>query len=476
MYQQTATQTQNPLGSAPIGKLLLSFSLPSIISCLINSLYNIVDQIFIGQGVGYLGNAATTVAFPVMTIILAFATLLGSGGSAYAAIKLGEGKEQEAKTTLNNLFALSIIMGVVIMVLGLIFLEPILNLFGATPDNLSYAIDYTSIILLGVPFNILGITLSNMARTDGNPRLSMYGILIGAALNTILDPIYIFIFDWGVKGAAVATITSQILSAAILYHYFWKRANLRLDRKDMHLQGRILKKIVTLGASSGITQSVACVMQVVMNNSLVYYGNQSAVGGDMALSAMGIVMKLVMILAAFCVGTGVGAQPILGFNYGARQFHRIRRTYFSAVAFASGSITIGWLLCQVAPEPIIHLFGKSDPQFNEFAVRCMRIYLGGIFCAGFQIVSTNYFQATGQPLKASLLSMLRQLLLLIPLLLILPLFFGLDGILYAGPCADIASALIVLAFIWPEMRKLNRLVQQEENNHAQREPEMALAH
>lgn len=459
MQQRTLTmEGENPLGVRPVKRLLFSFSIPAIISCLVNSVYNIVDQIFIGQGVGYLGNAATTIAFPLMTIIMAFATLIGSGGSAYAALRLGEGRKREALLTLNNLLIIAIGLGILLAATGLIFLKPILTLFGATETTMPYAIDYTSIVLMGVPFSVISIALSNMARTDGHPRMSMYGILIGAALNTVLDPIYIFILDWGVKGAAIATITAQFVSTVVLCYYFLRKGNMRFTRRYMKPVGRVWYKIFSLGISSGITSLVACIMQVVMNNSLVYYGNQTEITGDVALSAMGIVMKIAMILASVCIGFGIGAQPILGFNLGAKKYTRVRHTYLLAVSIATGSILIGWAVCQLAPHLVLSLFGKENQTFTDFAVRCLRIYLGGIFCAGFQIVSTNYFQATGQPLKASLLSMLRQLILLIPLLLILPLFFGLNGLLYAGPCADIGSAVIVALFILPEMRKLNRRI------------------
>lgn len=459
MQQRTLTmEGENPLGVRPVKGLLFSFSIPAIISCLVNSVYNIVDQIFIGQGVGYLGNAATTIAFPLMTIIMAFATLIGSGGSAYAALRLGEGRKREALLTLNNLLVIAIGLGILLAATGLIFLKPILTLFGATETTMPYAIDYTSIVLMGVPFSVISIALSNMARTDGHPRMSMYGILIGAALNTVLDPIYIFILDWGVKGAAIATITAQFVSTVVLCYYFLRKGNMRFTRRYMKPVGRVWYKIFSLGISSGITSLVACIMQVVMNNSLVYYGNQTEITGDVALSAMGIVMKIAMILASVCIGFGIGAQPILGFNLGAKKYARVRHTYLLAVSIATGSILIGWAVCQLAPHLVLSLFGKGNQTFTDFAVRCLRIYLGGIFCAGFQIVSTNYFQATGQPLKASLLSMLRQLILLIPLLLILPLFFGLNGLLYAGPCADIGSAVIVALFILPEMRKLNRKI------------------
>ena len=459
MQQRTLTmEGENPLGVRPVKGLLFSFSIPAIISCLVNSVYNIVDQIFIGQGVGYLGNAATTIAFPLMTIIMAFATLIGSGGSAYAALRLGEGRKREALLTLNNLLVIAIGLGILLAATGLIFLKPILTLFGATETTMPYAIDYTSIVLMGVPFSVISIALSNIARTDGHPRMSMYGILIGAALNTVLDPIYIFVLDWGVKGAAIATITAQFVSTVVLCYYFLKKGNMCFTRRYMKPVGRVWYKIFSLGISSGITSLVACIMQVVMNNSLVYYGNQTEITGDVALSAMGIVMKIAMILASVCIGFGIGAQPILGFNLGAKKYARVRHTYLLAVSIATGSILIGWAVCQLAPHLVLSLFGKENQTFTDFAVRCLRIYLGGIFCAGFQIVSTNYFQATGQPLKASLLSMLRQLILLIPLLLILPLFFGLNGLLYAGPCADIGSAVIVALFILPEMRKLNRRI------------------
>lgn len=464
MEQQLHTQKkENPLGCQPVGRLLLQFAVPSTISVLVNSVYNIVDQIFIGQGVGYLGNAATTVTFPIITIIMAFATLLGSGGSAYAAIKLGQKRDNEAERTLNNNFTLGVIMGIILAVVSLIFMEPLLSLFGATDTVMPYAKDYASIILIGVPFSVIGPCLSNLARTDGSPRLSMYGILIGAILNTILDPIYIFIFHWGVKGAALATITSQIISAVVLFVYFYKFSHMRLHLKELKLDPVICKNTFTLGASSGITQLVACIMQITMNNSLVHYGNQSSVGGDVALSAMGIVMKIAMILASVCIGIGIGSQTIFGFNFGAGKYDRIKKLFKDSVLAATISVLIGWLVCQTAPDLVVKLFGGGNKQFVDFAEKCLRIYLGGIFCAGFQIISTNYFQATGQALKASVLSMLRQLLLLIPLILILPLFFGLDGILFAGPAADISSAVIVLLFIIPEMKKLNRKIRENES-------------
>jgi len=457
MEHNKINQGGNPLGYKPIGQLLMQFALPAIIAMLVNSIYNIVDQIFIGQGIGYLGNAATTISFPIVTIILAVSTLLGAGGSAYAAIKLGEKKEEEAERTLGTVTVLTLAASAVVVAAGFIFLDPMLRLFGATDNTMVYAIEYTSILLIGTPFNMLGVVLSNMARTDGSPSIAMYAMLAGAFLNTILDPVYIFILHWGVTGAAIATITSQIISAVVLVMYFVKKGkNMRYHKSILRIDPEICRLVIPLGISSGITQIASTILQVVMNNSLVYYGNQTAVGGDVALSAMGIVNKISMILVSICLGIGIGSQPIFGFNKGANQPKRVRKTFLVAAASATSVAVIGWLVCQLFPGAILSLFGTEDPQFNLFAERCLRIYMLGIFAAGFQVVSTSYFQSTGQPLKASILSMLRQLLLLIPLILILPLHFGLSGILYAGPAADIISALVVSQFIIYELRKLNK--------------------
>lgn len=451
-------KTKNPLGYQPIGRLLMKFAIPSVVSMLVNAVYNIVDQIFIGQGVGYLGNAATTVSFPIVTIILAVGTMLGAGGSAYAAIKLGEKNEAEAEKTLGNIFVLLTIIGLALTILGLVFLDPILKIFGATPNNMMYARDYASIILIGTVFNLLGIGLSNMARCDGSPNVAMYSMITGALLNCILDPTYIFIFGWGVKGAAIATITSQIISTIILVYYFTKKGNMRLRFVNMKLKPSICKMAFSLGISSCITQLSSTVLQIVLNNSLVYYGNLTSVTGDVALSAMGIVMKISQIIVSICVGVGIGAQPILGFNKGANQPKRIKKTYKLASTIATSVTTIGWAMFMLIPHIILMLFGTADENFTDFAIKAMRIYDLGVFCAGFQITSTSYFQATGQPMKASILSSLRQLILLIPLIVILPTQFGLDGILMAGPIADITSAIIVFFFIHHEMKKLDKQI------------------
>ena len=452
----------NPLGYVPIGALLLRFALPSVVGMLVNAIYNIVDQIFIGRGVGYLGNAATTIAFPIVTIILAVSTLLGAGGSAYAALKLGEHDEEAAEQTCGNVFVLSVLSGVVLAIVGLLCLDPLVKMFGASENTLEYARQYTSIILLAAPFNVLGVSMSNMARTDGNPNLSMYSIVVGALLNVALDPLFIFVFHWDVAGAAIATAISQVVSAVILVVYFTKKSKMRLHRRTMRLNAGICRNMSILGISSCVLQLASTVLNIVLNNVLVTYGNQSEVGGDIALSAMGIVMKISMIIISVCIGIGVGSQPILGYNRGARQLKRVRSAYLLALCVSVSVTSVGWILCETIPEQILLLFGKENQTFMDFAVRSMRIFLGGIFFAGAQIVTTNYFQATGQPLKANFMSTLRQVLLLIPLLFILPRFMGLNGVLYAGLIADLVTGAVVVLVVGIEVLKLTRQIAKEE--------------
>lgn len=461
--EKNITQMNNPLGSEKIGKLLITYSLPVIIAILVNAAYNIVDQIFIGQGVGFVGIAATTVTFPITTVASALASWFGAGGTTYAAIKLGEGNKDECELTFNNLFLFTFIVGVIFAGCCLIFLGPVLRATGATGDVMPYAEQYATIMLIGMPFSMISLTLSGLARVDGNPIVSMYSMMLGVVLNIILDPIYIFIFHWGVAGAAFATITSQIVSMVIIVFYFCKKSNfLHINFNKMKLQKRIIKEIITTGVSSGIIQFVAVIMQLVMNNSLNYYCRQDNVSSSVALGGIGVALKILMIFATLCMGLGIGAQPILGFNYGAKNYARIRETFIKACVAGTISITLGWILCQIMPSTLAGLFGKQSGEFIEFTSRCIKIYLGGIFVVGFEIIATNYFQATKQTLKASILSLLRQLIILVPLLLILPRFFGLNGILYSGLIADISSAVIIGVFIFREMRNLRnkeRMVQ-----------------
>ena len=455
--EEPKIEERNILAYESPKKLLKMFAWPAIISMLANSLYNIIDQIFIGQAVGYLGNAATTIAFPIVTVVLALGTLFGVGGSAFAAIKLGEGRKDVAEKVLNTVTTMAFIIGIIMMIAGLIYLEPILKIFGATDQTMQYSKEFGGIMIAIIPITMLIIGLANLARADGNPRLAMRSLVSGVVINLLLAPFFIFQFHWGVWGAALATACAQIFSLAVLIWYFVHSSKMRLSLHYLlNPDLNICRKVMAIGFSSCILQSGATILQICMNNSLLYYGNLSPVGGDMAISAMGIVMKVNMIVISTCVGIGMGAQPIIGFNRGAGEPARVKETYLLAATVASAVTVTGWLCCQFIPEEILLIFGSNGEDFMAFAVSCMQLFLGGVFVAGFQIISTSYFQATGQPLKASLLSMLRQLILLLPLIFLLPLWFGLYGILYAGMISDLVAAAIVAVFMVKEMKKLNR--------------------
>ena len=452
MNESIKMQENNPLATAPISKLLMQFAIPSVLSMLVDALYNMVDQIFIGRGVGYLGIAATTVTFPFVTIMLSIATLLGIGGSVYTSMSMGEGKNKEAEKTLGTVFTLAVIIGSLFTVLCLVFLKPMVYAFGATEASLPYVLDYSSIILLGAPFTMLTISLSSMARAAGSPILAMGCFLAGAILNLILDPIYIFVLGWGVKGAAIATVTSQILSAVILVVYFLKKGHIRLKLRNLCPAPPICGRVIMFGLPACMIQLASTILQIELNKALVRYGTQS-ISSETALSAVGIVLRISSVVVSICVGIAIGMQPIIGFNKGAGLEHRVKETFKKAVCAATVVSVIGWLACELFPVGILQLFGMNEAVYLEFAVRCMRIFLFGMIAAGFQVVSAQYYLATGQAIKAMFLSVLRPLLLMIPLIYIFSRIWALDGILYSSPAADILTTLIVAVLVCYDMRK-----------------------
>ena len=454
--EQTQIQ-QNPLGYKNIPTLLRSFAIPSIIATLVSSLYNIVDQIFIGQGVGYLGNAATNVSYPLTTICLALSLLIGIGSASRFSLSLGAGEDDEAARVVGTGICMMIVFGVLYAVIIELFLYPMLDAFGATSENLSYAAAYSRIIALGMPFQIITTSMSNLIRADGSPKYSMTCMLIGAILNTILDPIFIFVFHLGVAGAAWATIIGQFFSflAAILYVRRFKSIQLKREHIRMRLQDCL--STASLGMSNSLNQVALTLVQIVMNNSLTYYGAMTVYGKDIPLAACGIVMKTNAILLAFFIGISQGSQPIVGFNYGAKQYPRVRKTYKLAIACSFVISTIGFILFQFFPYQIISLFGKGDALYYEFAIHFMRTFLFMVIVNGVQLISSNFFAAIGKPVKGLLLSMTRQVFFLIPLVLILPLFFGIDGVLYAGPVADSVAFVVSLTLISLEMKKMKKM-------------------
>lgn len=447
----------NPLGYEKISKLLRGFAIPSIIAMLVSSLYNIVDQIFIGQGVGYLGNAATNVAYPLTTICLAIALLIGVGSASRFSLYLGAGEKEKASHVVGTAFCMMVILGIIYAIVIEIFLIPLLTAFGATKDVMPYAISYTRITAVGMPLLIVINAMSSLIRADGSPKYSMMCMLIGAIVNTILDPILIFSFDMGVAGAAIATVIGQIFSFIMAIYYIKRFQSVELHKSHFQLVPKECLKIASLGMSNSLNQVAITFVQIVLNNSLTYYGDMSAFGKEIPLAACGIVMKTNAILFAVIIGISQGTQPIVGFNYGAKKYDRVKQAYKLAIMWNLIVSCIGFILFQFFPKSIISIFGTGEPLYFEFAVKFMRIFLFMVIINGVQLISSNFFAAIGKPVKGLILSMTRQVIFLIPLILILPLFMGIDGIMYAGPCADTIAFITTFIMISIEMKNINKL-------------------
>ncbi|MBC5730049.1 MATE family efflux transporter [Pseudoflavonifractor hominis] len=448
----------NPLGYEPLPKLLRSFAVPSVIAMLVSSLYNIVDQIFIGQGVGYLGNAATNVAYPLTTICLAIALLIGIGSASRFSLSLGAGEPEQAARVVGNAIAMMAVLGILYALLVELFLHPLLLAFGATPDVMPYAIEYTRITALGMPLLIVTNAMSNLARADGSPKYSMTCMLVGAVINTILDPIFIFVFHQGVAGAALATVIGQFFSFLLAVRYAFRFQHINLRREHLRLSLSESLQTASLGMSSSLNQVAITFVQIVINNSLTHYGASSIYGTDIPLAACGIVMKTNAILLAVVIGISQGSQPIIGFNYGAKQYDRVRGIYRLAIGCNLVVSLVGFLLFQFCPRQIISIFGSGNALYFEFAVRFMRIFLFMVLVNGVQMLSSNFFSAIGKPVKGLVLSMTRQVLFLIPLLLLLPILMGgIDGILFAGPVADTMAFLTTVCLVSREMKRIRGL-------------------
>ena len=456
-------QEENILGKEKIGKLIRKFSIPCIISMLVNSLYNIVDQIFIGQGVGYLGNGATNVVFPLVMIGLAFSLMFGDGASAYLSLKLGEKKKKEAENGVGNGIMLSIIVSVIFCIVTLLFLPQFLKIFGCTENLKSYAMTYGTIIAIGFPFSMIGTTLNSIIRADGSPKYSMFSMISGAVLNTILDPIFIFVLHKGVEGAAIATVISQIVTFILNVIYIKRFKTIKISKDCFKLQFNICKKIAMLGVSSFITQmSFVCVMAV-ENNLLGKYGAESKYGAEIPITVLGIVMKINQILNSIIVGIAAGSQPIWGYNYGAKKFDRVKQTLKIVLSASVIISTIAFILFQTIPDKLILLFGSGDENYMDFACLAFRTYLMLCIFNGVQIPSGIFFQAIGQSTKSAILSLSRQIVILIPSMIILSQLFGIVGVLSAGPVADGLAFILAVSLLLRESKKLKN-VNIETNN------------
>lgn len=455
---------RNPLATEKTGKLIARFAIPAIISMLVSSLYNIVDQIFIGQGVGMLGNAATNIAFPVSIICTATALLLGIGSASNYNLESGAGNQEKACRIVGTGLTMLVVSGIVIAGIVLLFLDPLLEIFGVTPEVLPYAQDYTGITAWGIPFLILTTGGNHLIRADRSPTYSMTCMLTGAILNTILDPLFIFGFHLGIKGAAWATVIGQVASGFLVILYFYRFRKLKLTREMLMPKGLFLKAIVSLGVASCINQISMAAVQITMNNTLRFYGASSMYGTDIPLACVGVISKVNMVFMAICIGISQGCQPIWGFNYGAGSYARVRETYYKAFRI---SLVIGimFFLCfQFFPRQLVGVFGTGSEEYFRFAERYFRIFMFMTFLNGIQPMSSGFFTSIGKAKLGIVVSLTRQVIFLLPLILIFPIFMGIDGVMYAGPIADGAAALVAITCAIREIRRMKRLEAEKETD------------
>ncbi|MGI6555035.1 MAG: MATE family efflux transporter [Bacillota bacterium] len=448
---EATKDTSKQLGEERITKLLIKFSIPGIIGMLVNAFYNVVDRIFVGNGVGSLGIAAITVAFPVMLLLMAFSMLIGVGASTLVSIRLGQQKKEEAERIIGNALVLSASIAIVISATSLIFLEPLLRLCGASDAVLPYAKDFTTIILLGSIFQIVSMGMNNFIRAEGNPKIAMYTMLIGALLNCVLNPIFIFGLRLGIRGSALATVVSTLVSAAwVMWHFIGGRSTLKIRPENFRIRLDIATSIISIGMAPFAMQLAASLVNIILNTSLKIYG------GDIAISGMGIVSSILTLFLMPLFGINQGLQPIIGYNFGARKYNRVKQALkegiFAGVAIAS----LGFIVTRVFPVQLVSLFTENDTALIAFGVKAMKINLILLPIIGFQVVGANYFQAVGKPIQAALLGLSRQVLVLIPTLLILPRFLGITGVLAAGPVSDLIAAIFTVIWLIREMRILSQ--------------------
>ena len=449
--------SENPLGSEPVSTLLRRFAVPSVIAMLVSALYNMVDQLFIGHSIGVLGNAAPNVAFPLSMVCTSIGLLCGIGGAANFNLCMGRREPEHAKSYVGSAISMLAILGVILCVAVQLFLRPMMLLFGATPDVIDYACTYTRITSIGFPFLIVTIGGSNLIRADGSPKFSMLCNLVGAIVNTILDPLFSFVFHMGMAGAALATITGQILSFALVVFYLRGFKTLPLSLSDLKPNMACWARIAALGATPAFNQVAMMVVQIVMNNTLTHYGSNSVYGSDIPLACAGIISKVNMLFFSFVIGISQGLQPIVSFNFGAQKYDRVKDAYKKAV-FAATAISIVAFLCfQFFPRQIIGIFGSGSEEYLHFAERYFRIFLFFTFLNGIQPVSSNFFTSIGAPKKGIFLSLTRQIIFLLPLLLIFPYLFGIDGVMYTAPIADLAAASVSIVMVVREFKIMAEL-------------------
>lgn len=442
----------NPLGTEKVSHLLMQFSIPAIIGMMVNALYNVVDRIYIGNApdLGANGLAGITIGFPIMIILLSIGLLFGVGGATLFSMKLGEKKPREAEQALGNAFSLLLLSGLLFMILGQLFLASILQLFGASATVLPFATEYMRIIFFGAIFQIVSLGLNNFLRADGQPKLAMVTMFMGAGVNIILDPVFIYLFDMGMAGAALATILSQFISMVWILSYFLsRRSHHQIQLKNMQLKLPVAMRITTLGLPNFLLQLGNSLLNVVLNMNLLAYG------GDIAVSGMGIVNSVQTILLMPITGLVQGDQPIVSFNYGAKKFQRVKEAQKLAILTATTIVVIGWIMTRLMPELLVSLFNR-EPELIEFGSQALRAWFLFLPVIGFQIVASNFFQATGRTRSAIFLTLTRQIILLIPAILIFSQQWGMTGLLHAAPFADGVSALVTGIWYYVGIKQLTK--------------------
>lgn len=449
-------ETNNPLGVQPVNRLLSQFAIPSIISMLVGSLYNIVDQFFIGQRVGELGNAATNIAFPLSTSCLALALLIGIGGSSAFNLAMGSGHEKRAVNIMGNAVVLLAGSGLVLSIITLLFLKPLLLFFGSPKAVLPYAMEYTKITAFGFPFLLLSTGGGHLIRADGRPRITMLCNLVGAVLNTILDALFVFGLNLGMSGAALATIIGQIVSGALAIGYLMHGKTVTIRRENLRIKWENVTRIASLGMAPCSNQIAMMVVQIIMNQSLKHYGSHSIYGENIPIACAGIITKVNMIFMSFVIGLSQGLQPIASFNYGAGKKGRVKEAYIKAISIGAVLAVIAFFMFQFFPRQIISIFGDGSELYYQFAIRYFHVFLFFTFVNFMQPITSNFFTAIGKPKVGSFLALTRQILFLLPLILLFPLFLGIDGIMYAGPVADCLAAVVCFIMVYRELRNFNQ--------------------
>lgn len=457
------------MGTASIPKLIVEFAVPSILGMLVNGAYNVIDSIFLGQAMGELGLSTATVAMPIMTVFMALAMLVGNGGNALAALRMGEGQPKEAERSLGNTVTLSIVLWLIVAVVVHVpaCIDGVLGVSGATAENWESSKAFIQIISMGFIFQIIGMGVNNFIRTAGAPNRALGTMIVGAVACTVFNFLFVMVLGWGVQGSALATIAGQAVSCGCVLWYFTltKNVPMRLHRAGMALRGRTVRMILALGLASFATQAGMAVVNFVLNNLLNLYGAQTALGADGALASIGVVTRVAMFSVLPLIGVAIAVQPLLGFNYGAHLFARVRKTLWCGSIGATGIAVVLWALVHLFPDQIVGFFGITEDGLSDFTVFALKVQLFMLPFIGFQIVGANYFQATGQPAKSVFLSLTRQILFLIPLLIVLPMvmprlmpqFTGLDALYFATPMADFLAIFTTAVFIVLELKRLHKL-------------------